>query len=143
MVISHDDADDVTQNVFIKAWKSLDRFRGDSKLSTWLFRIATNESITHINKAKRIAGVPFDDLSSQLAHHLQDDIYFEGDEIERKLQAAIASLPQKQKKVFLLRYYEEMPYEEIHEITGTSVGALKASYHHAVKKIESFLVGTD
>ena len=139
MVISHDDADDVTQSVFIKAWKSLANFRGDSKLGTWLYRIATSESITFINRRKRLAGIPLEDVSYRLSEALVDDVYFEGDEIERKLQAAIAVLPEKQKTVFLLRYYDEMPYDQISEVTGTSVGGLKASYHHAVKKIEAFL----
>lgn len=139
MVISHDDADDVTQGVFIKAWKSLANFRGDSKLGTWLYRIATNESITFVNRRKRLAGIPLDEVSYRLSETLVDDVYFEGDEIERKLQAAIAVLPEKQKTVFLLRYYDEMPYDQISEVTGTSVGGLKASYHHAVKKIEAFL----
>lgn len=139
MVLDHDDTDDVTQNTFIKAWKGLDNFRGDSKLSTWLFRIATNESITFINKNKKLKGIPLDDVAHTLSQSLEADVYYNGDDIQRKLQTAIATLPEKQKAVFLLKYYEEKKYREIAEITGTSIGALKASYHHAVTKIEKFL----
>ncbi|WP_306644093.1 RNA polymerase sigma factor [Sanyastnella coralliicola] len=139
MVLDHDDADDVTQNVFIKAWKGLKNFRGDSKVSTWLYRIATNESITFLQKAKKLAGVPFDELEYKLSDSLQADVYYDGDEIQRKLEVALAQLPEKQKAVFIMRYYDEMPYKEISEVTGTSVGALKASYHHAVTKLEKIL----
>lgn len=139
MVLDHDDANDVTQNVFIKAWKGLDSFRGDSKLSTWLYRIATNESITFINKRKKIAGVPLDEVAYGLSKSLEADVYYDGDEIQRKLQTALATLPAKQKSVFIMKYFEDKKYKEISEITGTSVGALKASFHHAVNKIEEFL----
>ena len=139
MVLSHEDADDITQNTFVKAWKALGSFRGDSKMSTWLFRIATNESITFLNKKKRIHGVSIDDVENQLPSALLDDVLFNGEEIEAHLQTAIAKLPEKQKAVFLLRYYDEMPYQEISDITGTSVGGLKASYHHAVAKIEQHI----
>jgi RNA polymerase sigma-70 factor (ECF subfamily) len=139
MVLVHEDAHDICQEVFIKVWKALPNFRGESKLSTWLFRIAHNESITFINKRNRLAGVPLDELEYQLGSVLQSDALFSGDEIQQKLQVAIATLPAKQKAVFLMRYYDETPYEEMSQITGTSVGALKASYHHAVKKIEQIL----
>lgn len=139
MVLVHEDAHDICQEVFIKVWKGLPNFRGESKLSTWLFRIAHNESITFINKRNRLAGVPLEDVEKQLGSALQSDILFSGDEIQQKLQVAIATLPAKQKAVFLMRYYDEKPYEEMSQITGTSVGALKASYHHAVKKVERVL----
>lgn len=139
MVLDHDDANDVAQNVFLKAWKGLDSFREESKLSTWLYRIATNESISFINKKKKIAGVPFDEVEYGLSKSLEADVYYDGDEIQRKLQTALATLPQKQKAVFVMKYYEDKKYDEIAEITGTSVGALKASFHHAVKKIENYL----
>ncbi|MBI1268311.1 MAG: sigma-70 family RNA polymerase sigma factor [Cryomorphaceae bacterium] len=143
MVLNHDDADDVTQQTFLKAWKGLEKFRGDSKLSTWLIRIAHNESITFINNRKKLAGIPFDDIAESLDRTLEADVLYDGDEIQRKLQVAIAQLPDKQKAVFIMRYYDEMPYAEMSEITGTSVGALKASYHHAVQKIEAHLLQND
>lgn len=143
MVLNHDDADDVTQQTFLKAWKGLENFRGESKLSTWLIRIAHNESVTFINKRKRLSGVSFDDVAEQLDRTLEADPLYDGDEIQRKLQVAIALLPEKQKAVFIMRYYDEMSYGEMSEITGTSVGALKASYHHAVQKIESHLLQND
>jgi RNA polymerase sigma-70 factor (ECF subfamily) len=139
MVLDHDDADDVCQNTFIKAWKGLDQFRGDSKVSTWLYRIAYHESITFLEKAKKIAGVRMEDVKSGLPTALQRDELFDGDDIDARLQAAVAVLPEKQKAVFVMKYYEEKKYEEIAEITGTSVGALKASFHHAVTKIEDFI----
>lgn len=141
MVLSHDDADDLTQTTFIKAWKALSEFRGDSKISTWLHRIAYNESINFINSKKRIHRVSIDDVEHGLGKSLQDDVLYTGDEIQLKLQTALALLPEKQKAVFIMKYYEEKKYDEISEITGTSVGALKASFHHAVNKIESFLLG--
>ncbi|MBX7053148.1 MAG: sigma-70 family RNA polymerase sigma factor [Flavobacteriales bacterium] len=141
MVLSHDDADDITQNTFIKAWKALGDFRGDSKISTWLHRIAYNESINFIHSSKKVHKVAIDDAERSLGSALQDDELYHGDEIQRKLQTALALLPEKQKAVFIMKYYEEKKYEEIAEITGTSVGALKASYHHAVSKIESYLMG--
>jgi RNA polymerase sigma-70 factor (ECF subfamily) len=139
MVLSHEDADDLTQMVFIKAWKGLDGFRGDSKLSTWLYRIAHNECISFLRSAKRILDVDIAKLEFSLGSALQSDVLFSGDEIQAKLQMAIALLPEKQKAVFVMRYYDDLKYEEMAEITGTSVGALKASYHHAVQKIESYL----
>ncbi|NQX91446.1 MAG: sigma-70 family RNA polymerase sigma factor [Flavobacteriales bacterium] len=143
MVLDHDDASDVTQDVFIKAWKSLSTFRGESLFSTWVMRIAYNESITFINKKKRILGVPLNEVQQHLSEKLEADVHYSGDEIQRKLQTAIASLPEKQKSVFIMRYYDEVPYKEMAEITGTSVGALKASYHHAAQKIEESLKKQD
>ena len=141
MVLNHDDANDIVQNVFIKAWSNLQNFRGDAKLSTWLFKIAVNESINFINKEKHRAqhvGDPEED--SLLLKNLEADEYFDGDALQIELQAAIAKLPEKQRLVFNMRYYDELKYEEISEILGTSVGALKASYHHAVKKISEALL---
>jgi RNA polymerase sigma factor (sigma-70 family) len=139
MVLSHDDADDLTQVVFIKAWKGLGGFRGDSKLSTWLYRIAHNECISFLRAAKRVLDVDVSEMDKSLGAALQSDELFSGDEIQAKLQTAIALLPEKQKAVFIMRYYDDLKYEEMAEITGTSVGALKASYHHAVHKIEAYL----
>ena len=141
MVVDHDDADDVMQNTFVKAWKALGNFRGDANLYTWLYRIATNESLNFINKRKKQNKVSMDDAEHYLAQNLESDHYYSGDEIQQKLQAAIATLPEKQKAVFVLKYFEEKKYDEISDILGTSVGALKASYHHAVKKIEKYLTG--
>ena len=138
MVIDHDDANDVLQNTFLKAWTSIDNFRGDARLSTWLYKIAINESITFINKKKVMAQVSLDDDDSFLVNSLESDRWFDGDQAQAKLQRAIAALPQKQRLVFNMRYYDEMKYEDMSEILGTSVGALKASYHHAIKKIETF-----
>jgi len=139
MVLSHEDADDLTQVVFIKAWKGLDGFRAESKLSTWLYRIAHNECISFLRSNKRIMNVDVSDMEHMLGAALQSDVLFSGDEIQLRLQTAIAQLPEKQKTVFIMRYYNELKYEEMAEITGTSVGALKASYHHAVQKIETYL----
>jgi RNA polymerase sigma factor (sigma-70 family) len=140
MVLEHEDADDVTQNTFIKAWKAFADFRGDSKIGTWLYRIAYNESITFINREKRLGKVRLEDVESQLSKSLEADAFYQGEEIQRKLETALALLPEKQKAVFIMKYYEEKKYEEIAEITGTSVGALKASFHLAVKKIEDYLI---
>jgi RNA polymerase sigma factor (sigma-70 family) len=139
IVIDHDDADDITQNVFLKAYQALDKFREESKISTWLYKIATNESLTFLNAKKKRSLVPFSDKENQLAQNLESDQYFTGDQIQMKLQQAILTLPEKQRLVFNLKYFEEMKYEEMSEILGTSVGALKASFHHAVKKIETFI----
>lgn len=139
IVIDHDDADDVLQNTFIKAFKNLDTFREDSQLYTWLYRIGTNESLTFLKKKKRNIFVPFDDVSHGLSSKLEADPELSGDAIQLKLQQALLTLPTKQRLVFNMKYFEEMKYEEISEVTGTSVGALKASYHHAVKKIEAHL----
>lgn len=139
MVLSHDDANDILQDVFVKAWMNLENFRGEAKLTTWLYRIAINESITFLNKKRSQYNVTLDDDSSFLINTLESDTYFDGDEAQKLLQKAILSLPDKQRLVFQMKYYEEMKYEEMSDILGTSVGALKASYHHAVKKIEKFL----
>ena len=137
LVVRHEDADDILQNVFLKAWNNLKHFRGEAKLSTWLFKIAINESINFINKEQsrnRISAEGGDD--SFMLNNIQADEYFDGDELQAELLKAVAKLPEKQRLVFNMRYFDEMKYEDISEILGTSVGALKASYHHAVKKIE-------
>ena len=139
LVISHDDADDVLQNTFIKAWNGLGDFREDSQLYTWLYRIATNESLTFLSQKRRKYFLPLIDVERQLTNSLESDVYFCGDEIQLKLQKAILTLPEKQRVVFNLKYFEEMQYNEMSEILETSEGALKASYHHAVKKIEKYL----
>jgi len=138
IVIKHDDADDILQNTFIKVWKGLEGFREDSKLYTWLYRIATNESLTFLKQQKTKYLLPIIDYENQLSETLESDKYFNGDEIQLKLQKAILNLPEKQRVVFNLKYFEEMKYEDMSEVLGTSVGALKASYHHAVKKIENY-----
>ena len=139
IVIDHDDADDVLQNTFIKAFKNLDKFREDSQLFTWLYRIATNESLTFLKKKKKNVFVSMDDVSRQLSRTLESAPELSGDAIQLKLQRAILTLPTKQRLVFNMKYFDEMKYEEIAQVTGTSVGALKASYHHAVKKIEAYV----
>jgi len=139
IVIGHDDADDVVQNVFIKVWKSLEGFKEESQLFTWLYRVATNESLNWLKQKKDNLKVSFDDVSQGLSQTLADDHYFHGDEIQRKLQQAILTLPEKQRIVFNMKYYDEIKYEEMSQILETSVGALKASYHIAVKKIEVFI----
>ena len=135
IVISHEDADDVLQNCFMKAWRNIDNFRGDSKLSTWLFRIAVNESITFINKLKQQQQLSLDSDDSFLSDKLSSDDFFDGDELQLLLQKAILSLPEKQRIVFNMRYFDETKYEEMSDILNTSVGALKASYHIAAKKV--------
>lgn len=136
MVFSHDDANDLLQNVFLKAWSNIHNFRGDAKLSTWLFKIAVNESINFINREKARQNLPADDEEATfLLNNLEADEYFDGDKLQKELLKAVASLPEKQRLVFNMRYFDEMKYEEISDILGTSVGALKASYHHAVKKV--------
>lgn len=139
IVIAHDDANDVLQNTFIKIWTNIDNFRGDSKLVTWLYKIAINESITFINKQRQQQNIPLDDEENFLSSKLESDSYFDGDEAQLLLQKAILTLPEKQRIVFNMKYFDEMKYEDMSEILDTSVGALKASYHHAVKKIEEFL----
>jgi len=139
MVVNHDDADDVLQNTFVKVFRSIDNFKGDSKLYSWMYRIATNESITFINQRAKKAGISSEEVKDKLVNNLQADVYFEGDEIQLQLQKAIATLPQKQQLVFNMKYFDDITYNEMSEILDTSVGALKASYHHAVKKIEVFL----
>jgi RNA polymerase sigma factor (sigma-70 family) len=143
MVINHDDADDLVQDIFIKVWKNLINFRKDSQLYTWLYRIATNESITFLNKKKAKNNVSIDDISEELSSNLSEEDYFTGDAIQKKLQQALLTLPVKQKLVFNMKYYDDMKFQEISDILGTSVGALKASYHLAVKKIEQHLRTTD
>ena len=140
IVISHDDADDVLQNTFIKVYKSIDKFKGESKLYSWLYRIATNESITHINKNAKRLQITNEEHQTNAINNLTADVYFEGNDIQLKLQKAIATLPQKQQLVFNMKYFDNMKYKEISEVLDTSEGALKASYHIAVKKIESYLV---
>lgn len=139
IIIDHDDTDDVLQNVFIKVWRNLENFKEESQLFTWMYRIATNESINFLNQKKKRAGIPLDDVSAFLANNLESDSYYKGDEIQTKLQKAILTLPDKQRIVFNMKYFDEMKYEEMSKILETSVGALKASYHHAVKKIEVYL----
>ncbi|MCP4975200.1 MAG: sigma-70 family RNA polymerase sigma factor [Maribacter sp.] len=141
IVLNHDDTDDVLQNTFIKVYKNINGFKGDSKLYSWMYRIATNEALTFLKKKSNKLGISDLELQDKLVSNLQADVYFEGDEIQLKLQKAIATLPEKQKLVFNMKYYQEMKYEEISEILNTSVGGLKASYHLAVKKVESFLKG--
>lgn len=143
MVINHDDADDLVQDVFIKIWKSLAGFRSDAQLYTWMYRIATNECITFINRKKLKNNISLDDVAHELAESLADSSYFDGDKAQLKLQKALLTLPEKQKLVFNMKYYDEMKYEEMSEVLGTSVGALKSSFHLAVKKIEAFLLAED
>ncbi|MBD5289156.1 MAG: sigma-70 family RNA polymerase sigma factor [Bacteroides sp.] len=136
MVVSHDDADDLLQNVFLKAWNNIHNFRGEAKLSTWLYKIAVNETLNLLSKERARRELTDDSDNSFLVSNLEADPYFDGDRLQTELQKAIASLPDKQRLVFNMRYYDEMKYEEMSEILGTSVGALKASYHHALKKVE-------
>jgi RNA polymerase sigma-70 factor (ECF subfamily) len=140
MILNHDDANDVLQNTFMKAWMNIDSFRGDSKISTWLYKIAVNECITFLNKQKSLNSIPLDDADSYLLQTMKADEYFDGDELDEKLQKAILTLPEKQRLVFTMKYQDDMKYEEMSKIFGTSVGALKASYHHAVKKIQEILI---
>jgi len=139
MVLCHDDTNDVLQNTFIKAWSNIGQFRGESRISTWLFRIAINETFTFLNKERQRNQSSMTDLEDIMVQNLQSDPYFSGDETELKLQKAVLSLPEKQRLIFNMKYYNDLKYEEISEILGTSVGALKASYHYAVKKIENFM----
>ncbi|MET1259773.1 RNA polymerase sigma factor [Flagellimonas sp. DF-77] len=139
IVLDHDDADDVLQNTFIKVFRNIEGFKGDSKLYSWMYRIATNEALTFLKQKSRKMGVGKSELQEQLVANLEADVYFEGEEIQLKLQKALATLPEKQKLVFNMKYFQEMKYDEISEVLQTSVGGLKASYHLAVKKIESYL----
>ncbi len=139
IILNHDDTDDVLQNTFIKVFKNINKFKGDSKLYSWMYRIATNEALTFLKTKSRKLGITDAETQEKMISNLQSDVYFEGDKIELALQKAIATLPEKQKLVFNMKYYQELKYEEISEILETSVGALKASYHLAVKKVESFL----
>ena len=144
LVIDHDDTDDLVQDVFIKVWKNLANFRSDSQLFTWIYRIATNESITFLNRKKLRNSVSLDDSNGlDLAEKLADSPYFDGDKAQMKLQKARLTLPEKQRLVFNMKYFDDLKYEEMSEILGTSVGALKASFHIAVKKIEQILLNSD
>lgn len=143
MVENHEDANDLLQNTFIKAWTSIENFRGDARLSTWLYKIAINESITFLARERKRLNLSIDDQESALINAIEADEWIDGDELVQKLRKAIASLPEKQRLVFNMRYYDEMKYEQMSEILGTSVGALKASYHVAVKKIEQFFAEND
>ena len=143
IVISHENANDILQETFIKAWININHFRGEAKLSTWLYKIATNESITFLNKERNRLATSIDDEDSFLINTLEADKWFDGDDLKLELQKAINKLPEKQRLVFNMRYFDEMKYEDMSEILDTSVGALKASYHHAVKKIEDFFSSID
>ena len=139
IVFDHEDADDVLQNTYIKVFKNIKNFRGESKLFSWMYRIATNEALTFIKQKSRKLGLSLNEFNEKQVNQLEADVYFEGDAIALKLQLAVANLPEKQRLVFNLKYYEELKYDEISEILETSCGALKASYHHAVKKIKNEL----
>lgn len=140
MVVNHEDANDVLQNMFIKVWRSLSNFREDSQLYTWLYRIATNESLTYIEQQKKRSSLSLSDDESTVSNKLVADKDYDGNKVQWKLQQAIATLPDKQRAVFNLRYFDEMSYEEMSRVLETSEGALKASYHHAVKKIEDYIL---
>jgi RNA polymerase sigma factor (sigma-70 family) len=140
MVVEHEDANDVLQNVFIRVWNGLENFREDSQLYTWLYRIATNECLSYLEQQKRKSALSLDEMESGLTNKVVADKYFDPNKLEWKLQLAIQKLPEKQRVVFTLRYYDEMPYEEMSRVLDTSEGALKASYHHAVKKIEDYIL---
>tara|TARA_B100001094_G_C18073699_1_gene741464 strand:- start:68 stop:619 length:552 start_codon:yes stop_codon:yes gene_type:complete len=139
MVIDHDAADDAAQETFVKVWKNIESFKGDSKLYTWIYRIATNEALNHLRKKKRRFFIPIVDIEHELSSSLDTDIYYSGDEIQLKLQKALLKLPEKQRLVFNMKYFEEMKFKDIAEVMEVSVGSLKAQYHHAVKKIEKFI----
>ena len=140
MVIVHEDADDLTQDVFVKVWHSLDDFKGQSALFTWLYRVAANEALAHLRRKRNRFFLPIHDVEGELLQELRaPSVYLSGDEVQLKLQRALLKLPDKQRLVFNLKYFDNLTYEQIANITGTSIGALKASYHHAVKKIESYL----
>jgi len=140
IVILHEDADDALQNTFINAWRNIGNFRSESSIYTWLYAIAVNESLAIINKRKKNAAASLDDLESYFAHSIEGSTWFDGDEAQRRLNNAILKLPEKQRIVFNMKYFDDMTYDEMSKILDTSVGALKASYHHAVKKIENILV---
>ena len=139
MVVDHQDADDLTQDTFVKVWKHLENFRRDASLYTWIYRIATNECLNFLGAKRRRFFLPLNDVTAELTAKVAADPGLAGDEVEQKLQKAILRLPDKQRLVFNLKYYDEMTYEQMAEVTGTSIGALKASYHHAVKKIERYV----
>lgn len=139
MVIDHESSDDIAQETFVKVWKNLDKFKGESKLYTWIYRIATNEALTHLRKKKRRFFLPIGDVENELVSTLEADTYYSGDEIQLKLQKAILTLPEKQRLVFNMKYFEELKFREIAEVLEVTIGNLKAQYHHAVKKIEKYL----
>ncbi|MFH6972555.1 RNA polymerase sigma factor [Flavobacterium petrolei] len=139
IVLNHDDTDDVLQNTFIKVFQNLKNFKGESKLFSWMYRIATNEALTFLKQKSKISGISSETLQNKTLDNLEADVFFDGNDIQIKLQKAIALLPEKQQLIFKMKYFEELKYEEISEILGTSVGGLKASYHIAVKKIEAFV----
>ena len=140
LVVDHDDANDVLQNVFIRVWNGLENFKQESQLYTWLYRIGTNESLTFLENQKKRAAVSLSDVETGLSNKIKADKHFDPNRLEWKLQLAIQQLPDKQRVVFTLRYYDEMPYEEMSRVLDTSEGALKASYHHAAKKIEDYIL---
>ncbi len=139
IVVDHDDANDVVQNTFVKVWQNIERFREDSKIYTWIYRIATNEAISFLKSKKSQYIVSIDEMRKGFGEQIEADVYFEGSEIQRKLQIAVATLPARQKLVFIMRYFDAMSYQEIADVVGVSIGTLKASYHIAVKKIEEIL----
>ena len=139
IVLNHDDTDDILQNTFVKIFQNLKNFKGESKLFSWMYRIATNEALNFLKQKSKMSGVPSEIIQNKVLDNLEADVFFDGDEIQLKLQKAIALLPEKQQLVFKMKYFEELKYEQISEILGTSVGGLKASYHIAVKKIEAFV----
>jgi RNA polymerase sigma factor (sigma-70 family) len=139
IVLNHDDTDDVLQNTFIKIYRHIEDFKGESALYSWMYRIATNEAITFLNNKAKKYNMTNEELQNKMVKNLESDVYFEGDDIQLKLQKAIAALPEKQRLIFNMKYFENMKYEDISKIIDTSVGALKASYHHAVKKIEHYV----
>ncbi len=143
IVLNHDDADDVLQNTFIKVYRNIRSFKGDSAIYSWMYRIATNESISFLNQKAKKYKLSSEELQEKMVGNLQSDVYFDGDEVQLQLQKAIATLPEKQRLVFNMKYFDNMKYEHISEVLDTSVGALKASYHHAVKKIEAYITHKD
>lgn len=143
MVQDHDDANDLLQNTFLKAWSNIENFRGDARLSTWLYKIAVNETLSHLDRERKRRGISLDDQEASLISTIEADTDIDGDELAQRLRKAIATLPEKQRLVFNMRYYDDMRYDDISAVLGTSVGALKASYHLAVKKIEQFFSDDD
>ena len=139
LVYTHDDTNDILQNTFIKAWTNIDYFRGDAKMSTWLYRIALNECLTFLNKQRANSQLSIEETDAEMLNKIEGDTYFDGDQTQKVFLRAIHQLPEKQRMIFNLKYFKEMKYEEMSEILGTTIGSLKASYHHAVKKIEAFL----
>ncbi len=139
MVLDHDDADDVLQNTFIKIFRNIDSFKGESKLHTWMYRIAANESITFLNRKAKRSNISIDNVKDNAVRKLESDVYFEGDQIQLQFQKAIATLPERQRLIFTMKYFEDHTFEELSEILETSVGGLKSSYHIAVKKITEFI----